>query len=76
MIEHLELQGLMSFEIVVCYEGFHEVRIQVVLNDLCLVRFDPLPCPPSIAMIVSGLCVHCNKGVSLSNIVDVHQIPT
>ena len=76
MIEHLELQRLMSLKIVVCYEGFHEIRIQVVLHDLCLVCFDPLPCPPPIPMIVSGLCVHCNKRISLANIVDVHQIPT
>lgn len=53
MIEYLELQRLMSLEIVVYYERFHEIWIQVVLHDFCLVRFDPLPCPPPIAMIVS-----------------------
>jgi hypothetical protein len=75
MIEHLELQRLMSLEIVVYNERFHKVRIQIVLHDLCLVCFDPLPCPPPIAIIVSGLCIHCNQGISLANIVDVHQIP-
>ena len=75
MIEHLELQRLMSLEIVVYNERFHKVRIQIVLHDLCLVCFDPLPCPPPIAIIVSGLCIHCNQRISLANIVDVHQIP-